>query len=193
MRDVTSENFGLLIAYLLPGFVTLWGARPILPGVEAWLATAPGTAPTVGGFLYGTLGSVAAGMFVSALRWAILDTLHHRTGIPPPPWDFARFPPNAAAFDSLVQDHYRYYQHYSHMLIALGIAYAARAWAGGFLLGQGGWADLGFLLVAGVLYLGSRDALHKYYQRTASVLGCAPVPPGRVARSPNPPAGRAQG
>src|SRR5262249_36119232 len=67
---------------------------------------------TVGGFLYGTLGSVAAGMLVSAIRWAVLDTLHHRTGIPQPAWNFTRFSTHAAAFDSLVQDHYRYYQHY---------------------------------------------------------------------------------
>jgi hypothetical protein len=182
LGDLTSENFGLLIAYLLPGFVLLWGARPLLPGVEVWLATSPGTAPTVGGFLYVTLGSVAAGMFVSALRWAVIDTLHHRTGIAPPPWDFAKFSANAAAFDSLVQDHYRYYQHYSNMLVALGLAYAARAWAGGVFPGQGGWRDVGFLVIGAVLYLGSRDSLRKYYQRTASILGSGLVAPSRAPR-----------
>lgn len=175
MRDVTSENFGLLIAYLLPGFVTLWAVRPFAPGVEAWLATAPGSAPTVGGFLYVTLGSVAAGMFVSALRWVVLDTLHHRTGIPPPQWDFARFPAAAAAFDSLVQDHYRYYQHYGNMLVALGFVYASQLWAAGTLAGNGVWQNLGLLLVGVVLFLGSRDALRKYYQRTAAILANASV------------------
>ena len=187
MRDVTSENFGLLIAYLLPGFVVLWGARPLVPGVALWLAASPGTAPTVGGFLYATLGSVAAGMFVSALRWAVIDTLHHHTGIPEPRWDFARFPANAAAIDSLVYDHYRYYQHYANMLVALGIAYAARAWAGEIFPGQGGWWDLGFLLVGVVLYLGSRDALRKYYQRTASILISRTVSGIRTVESAGPP------
>lgn len=179
VRDVTSENFGLLIAYLLPGFVVLWGVSPLVPAVESWLATAPGEGPTVGGFLYVTLGSIAAGMFVSALRWAVIDTLHHRTGIAPPPWDFTRFPANAAAFDSLVQDHYRYYQHYSHMVVALVLAYTSRAWAGGFPVSSGGWQDLGFVSAGIVLYLGSRDALRKYYERTAAVLGRAPVQKSR--------------
>src|SRR5438093_134632 len=52
VRDVTSENFGLLIAYLLPGFVALWGVSPAVPGAGAWLAAPPVGAPTVGGFLY---------------------------------------------------------------------------------------------------------------------------------------------
>ena len=32
MKPVTTDNFGLLIAYLLPGFVALWGLRPFVTG-----------------------------------------------------------------------------------------------------------------------------------------------------------------
>jgi hypothetical protein len=177
VRDVSSDNFGLLIAYLLPGFAALWGVRLFVPGVDAWLAASPDAAPTVGGFLYVTLGSVAAGMLVSTLRWAVLDTLHHRTGIPQPSWDFARFPANVAAFDSLVQDHYRYYQHYGNMLVALAFVYASSTWVHPGLAGHSGWRHVAFLVSGIVLYLGSRDALRKYYERTAAILGRQEHPP----------------
>lgn len=119
MKDVTSESFGPLIAYLLPGFVALWGASYFSETVHAWLAVSPEAAPTVGGFLYVTLGSTAAGLVVSAMRWAIIDRLYHRTGIREPRWDFTRLSANFEAFEGLVQNHYRYYQFYSNLLVAL--------------------------------------------------------------------------
>src|SRR5437667_438340 len=82
VKDVTSDNFGLLIAYLLPGFVALWALRPFVGGVDLLLAAPPGAAPSVGGFLYGTLASTAAGLVVSGVRWAVVDQVYHRTGIP---------------------------------------------------------------------------------------------------------------
>jgi hypothetical protein len=169
VRDLTSDNFGILIAYLLPGFVALWAARPLVPAIDAWLAVTPDRAPTVGGFLYVTLGSVAAGMLVSIIRWALLDTLHHRTGLSQPAWDFTRFPATMAAFDSLVQDHYRYYQHYGNMLVAIALVYASSGLGGRPPSLRAGWIDVGVLAIGLILFLGSRDALRKYYERTMAV------------------------
>ena len=36
-----------------------------------------------------TLGSLALGLTVSAVRWMLVDTLHHATGVHPPAWEFA--------------------------------------------------------------------------------------------------------
>ena len=170
MKPVTSDNFGLLIAFLLPGFVTLWGAQALVPEIELWLGTQPGSQPTVGGFMYATLGSTAAGLIVSTIRWAVIDTLHHRTGIPLPRWQFRRLPEVLAAFDSHVQDHYRFYQFNANMLIAVTFAYAIRLGFGDFEWGERIRDTIGYLLIATVLYLGSRDTLRKYYERTACLL-----------------------
>ena len=65
MTDVSGRNFGLLIAYVLPGFVSLCGMAELSPNMKSWLVTGSmtnGVAPTVGGFLYLTLASVAAGL-----------------------------------------------------------------------------------------------------------------------------------
>jgi hypothetical protein len=167
---VSADNFGLLIAYILPGFVCLWALQPLVPAVRAWLAAQPSDAPSVGGFLFVTLASAAAGMLVGTVRWAVLDQLHHRTGIRPPRWNLSRLTSNLAAFRTLVEWHYRYYEFHGNMLVAVTFLYAVRLFAAGRLPGEGGWTDLLFLATATVLLLGSRDTLRKYYARSGELL-----------------------
>ena len=64
MKEVSPGNFGLLIAFLLPGFIVLWGLSYFSATVRLWLAGS-GQSPTVGGFMFVTLASVAAGVTVS--------------------------------------------------------------------------------------------------------------------------------
>ncbi len=166
MRDITSNNFGLLIAYVLPGFTILWESRLISPSIESWLAASTENAPTVAGFLYATLGSVAIGLFISTLRWLIIDSIHHRTGIPKPEWDFTQLAARVDAFQTVVDHQYRYHQFYGGMTIAVLLASVIRWVALGF---QGG--ELLFaVVVSGIFFLGSRDTLKKYYFRMAGIL-----------------------
>ncbi|HKQ47599.1 MAG TPA: hypothetical protein VJZ71_05990 [Phycisphaerae bacterium] len=143
-----------------------------MPTIQPWLAVPEGQ-PTVGGFLFVTLASVAAGMLVSSLRWMLVDTVHHRTGIKPPKWDFSILEANLAAYNILVEFHYRYYQFNANTFIAVGLGYLVRLaggcpWCGGF-----GWTDFGFVMVEAVLLAASRDALRKYYERVSQVLRSA--------------------
>jgi len=96
MRDVTNNNFGLLIAYVLPGLTVLWGASHFSATLQSWLASNSTDLPTVGGFLYITLGSVAAGMMMSTVRWLLVDGIHHLTGLKESIWVFSRLGPNVA-------------------------------------------------------------------------------------------------
>src|SRR5947209_5196133 len=89
-RETSINNFGLLIAYVLPGFTALWGISLVTDRLGPWLFHPPADPPTVGGFLYVTLASVVAGLTVSTVRWLIIDVVHHQTGLRPPPRDFAR-------------------------------------------------------------------------------------------------------
>lgn len=169
MRDVTSENFGLLIAYVLPGFILLWGIAPYSTTISGWLGQTTSDAPTVGGFLYVTLASVGLGQLVSTLRWLLIDSLHHRTGIHKPNWSFSqlRSKDTVAGFDRFVEDHYRYYQFHANGLIAVTLAAVLQWTAIGFR-----FSDLVLLtLCDALLFLGSRDTLTKYYRRVESVLG----------------------
>jgi len=169
MTEVSTRNFGLLIAYVLPGVVGLAAVSRYSEAVRSWFGLPPASAPTVGGFLYVTLASVGAGMTISIVRWLLLDWLHHRTGVPRPDWDFSRLQRNLSAFYAIVENHYRYYQCYGNMLIALGIVAATQLRPGvDTVLPQ----PL-ILAAAGLLYVGSRDALQKYYSRASALMGVA--------------------
>ncbi len=159
-RDDFDTNFGLLIAYVLPGFTALQG-MPFLSSSTAW-GTGAGTSLT--GFLSGAVEAVAAGLTISTVRWLVIDTIHHRTGLRAPAWDFARLEKNVAAFELLVQVHYRYYKFYANMVVALAWAYIA----GGYALG---WPGLAYWLLGALFFFASRDALQKYYGRAGRLLG----------------------
>lgn len=174
MTDVSGRNFGLLIAYVLPGFVSLCGMAELSPVVKSWLLTGSmtnGAAPTVGGFLYLTLASVAAGMTVSTIRWAVIDRVHHATGIGKPKWNDAVLQEKLDAFEALVENHYRYYQFYANMVVALVLLLAARLAVSGRCISQFDSLDCGIFLIALVYWAGSRDALRHYYTRAAFLLG----------------------
>ena len=175
MQDLTRDNFGLLIAYLLPGFVALWGAAYHVEVVRSWLESTPPDAPSIGGFLYVTLASTALGLIVSAARWAVVDRLFARLGVRQPAWDFDLFTERLAAYEVLVSYHYRYYQFYANMLVALASTYLSRLLAAPAWGGREAWIAVGFLLVEAVLLAGSLDTLRKYYARTGALLGSKPA------------------
>jgi len=167
--ELSARNFGLLIAYVLPGFVTLWGIGLVSPAVHLWLVGSTANGPDVGGLFYVSIASVAAGMSVSAVRWAVVDRLHTATGVPRPVWDDTKLNDRLPAFEALVESHYRYYQFYANMLVALALSYPT--WRGIAYTGLFQPTDLGFLLVEGVFFAASRDALYRYYHRSAILLG----------------------
>ena len=166
VNDVTNQNFGLLIAFVLPGFSLLWGLQPHSAMITGWLGHAATDVPSVGGFLYITMASVGAGQLVSTLRWLLIDTLHHRTGVRPPRWDFRKLKDRVSAYDRLIEIHYRYYQFHANSLLAVSISALLRWLEQGFRV-----REL-FLLLAidTLLYLGSRDTLSKYYRRVEELL-----------------------
>jgi hypothetical protein len=168
MQSVSNDSFGPLIAYFVPGATVLVGASPFSPTLQEWFATAPSASPTIGGFLYISVASLAVGMTLSAVRWLLVDTLHGLTGLPAPVLDFAELERNVEAYSLLIEIHYRHYQFYANMLIAAAVAYGCyRVRVGGHTVG---WIDLGVLVLEGVFFVTSRDTLRKYYSRSLQLL-----------------------
>jgi hypothetical protein len=155
-------NFGLLIAYVLPGFTALEGFPLVAPAGTSWGTTGDPN-PTLTSFLSGTVMALAAGLTVSTVRWLLIDSLHHATGLRRPTRDFARLEKSVAAYEFLGLIHYRYYKFYANMVVALLWAYAAHDHALG-------WRGLLDFPLAALFFLGSRDTLRKYYGRTADLL-----------------------
>lgn len=175
LNDVAGKNFGLLIAYVLPGFALLYGLQPVSPVVRGWLAPSPTIPASLEAIFFVTVASTAAGMTLSAVRWLVIDSLHHATGLNRPLWDDAKLQQNVDAFDVIVEAHYRYYQFYANAAVALVavvvIALATRQpWA---------FAPLSLALLAtieAVFLAMSRDTLSKYYERTRRLLALSPQP-----------------
>ena len=188
MGDLTERGFGLVIAYLLPGFVLLLGISLTSPAVEAWLRTsADSSSPTVGTFLYLLLASLTAGMTVGAFRWAIIDRIHHATGLTRPRFELRHVHERLDAFELFVHHHYRYYEFFANTMLAALASYTCwrfTASPGGPRLG-----DAGFLILEAVFFAASRDTLRNYYWRVGQVLGTAESEVGHDERIGPPRAG----
>ena len=168
MRDL-SRNFGFLVAYIVPGYIVLWGVSFLAPGIQWWLV-GDGIAqqPSIAGFLHVTVASVAAGMTVSGLRWLVIDSLHHRTGIAPPTWSDVYLHERINGYEWLIENHYRYYQFYANSLIGLLIAYGC--WKASVEAVSLGVLDVVVVVCCMVFYAGSRNTLERYYRRAESLL-----------------------
>lgn len=175
MQAVNNDNFGPLIAYLVPGATVLLGFSQFSPTLQGWFAITSTEAPTIGGFLYLTVSSIAVGMTVSAVRWAVVDTLHRLTGLPLPPLDFTRLGTNVAAFRLLIEIHYEHYQFYGNMCVATAVAYLCHRVHLGTMWPLGG-IDVAFVALESVFLATSRDTLKKYYLRSQQLLAGSSPP-----------------
>lgn len=175
VKDVTSNNFGVLIAYLVPGATALWGLSSFSPSLRAWFASTPSDAPTISGFLYLTVASLAVGMTVTAIRWACVDLIHAATGLAAPDLDFAQLPGKVDAYRLLIEIHYVHYKFYSNMCVATAITWICHRIK---IEPQCrlSWVDLAFVFVEAIFFLTSRDTLKKYHQRTQQLLVSVPSP-----------------
>lgn len=165
----TKHNFGLFIAYLIPGFAFLWGLSYFSPAIREWIEPSSGTAPSVGGVLYVSIASTGLGLIVSSVRWLVIDKIHHVTGIKQPAWDFSKLHENIEAYMVVVEFHYRYYQFYANLLFATAFTYTSWRIDVGLkvpILFQ----DILFSVLAVILFVSSRDTLAKYYRRGSDFL-----------------------
>lgn len=162
------RQFTLAIAYLLPGFVGIAGVGFHSEQIRSWLAISPDSLPTVGAFLYLSLASLAAGLTLSAVRWAIVDFAHHKTGITPPKLDFGKLEANLLAFTLAVEHNYRYYQFYANMLVAVAMLFICMGTSEPTRLPL--VAILAVVVLEVVLWFASRDCLKRYYHRIGQIL-----------------------
>jgi hypothetical protein len=168
MKDSLHRVFGYVIAYVLPGYVALWGVAAAIPDLRDWVAFSPQDQPETVRFLAAVLGSLGTGLVVSAVRCGLVDLFHHRTGLPQPKVDFRVLEQQLSAYLLAVEHNYRYYQFYANTAVSVPFA-AAAYWGFGGTLSLAALCALAALEV--VLLLASRDSLRRFYRRTAEILG----------------------
>ncbi len=165
--DSLVKNFGLVIAFGLPGFLVLVGLPLQITTSMANLLNQPGP-PSLEGFLYLLPASICCGLTISAIRWMLVDTLLHLTGVRKPNLNFHSIPSKLEAFNLFVEHNYRFYQFYSNSLVAVLILLAVH-WRIDGRPSTESLCLLGSLCV--VLAAASRDCLTRFYLRARIMLG----------------------
>jgi hypothetical protein len=147
----------------------LWGVSFSISDVAVWLAkSSANDAPSVGGFLYATIASLAFGLIISAVRWLFVDTfLSWITTLPRIDFSKLKDKDAFAAFQGVVENHYRYYQYYSNTMIAVILAFATYLAYGKEKPSTQLWASVIVLII--VLLMASRDSLKKYHKRASEI------------------------
>jgi hypothetical protein len=159
-----APNFGLLIAYVLPGLVTLAGIAPQWPLLRHWLR---GDHP--GGVILVLVASLGAGMIVSGLRWMTVDRLFAHCGLPRPTYDYAAVmqPEHAPAFQRARDSFYRHYQFYANTAVALIAAFVGWSVHAGSVSACWGAMVVGLILALGFC---AYDCLSKNDQVIADIM-----------------------
>ena len=73
MKDVTITSFGLVIAYLLPGLLGLYGLSFWSAALRTTFGTFMTVESNVGLFLIVVLASLMVGMFANGIRWVVCE------------------------------------------------------------------------------------------------------------------------
>src|SRR5439155_583211 len=113
------------------------------------------------------LGCLATGLVVSALRWLVIDSFLHWTGLRAPVADFSLLHERMGAFLLAVEHNYRYYQFYANLLVSLVIICVTSLRLGHHWT-CGEYALLGAVEL--LLLVTARDSLRRYYTRLAQIL-----------------------
>jgi hypothetical protein len=179
VEEALHRSFGYVIAYILPGLVALGAIGMIRPEWALLAGVTDSSQITLSAWICLLLASLGAGLMVSAARWLLIDTLHHRTGLAAPPLDFGQLPQRLEAFLVAVEHHYRYYQFHANLFVSLLLVMAAHLTRPAVPWSWKVYTALGALEL--LLLITSRDCLRRYYSRLGQLL--APVKSGQHTAS----------
>lgn len=198
MRGDFARSFGLVIAFLCPGFIALWGASAFSPTLTEWFGVTARENISVGGFLFVLVGSLAAGVFVSGIRAVVLDGLYEKDlatqawlpkraarvlerlwfprkifrGLHPLNIDEERLKDEGLfrAYTRVVEGFWRYFQFYGNMAVAVPIGYFSWHIANHKSMIRPGIFIL-FAVSEIVLLISAGDSLETYCRKATQLCG----------------------
>jgi hypothetical protein len=163
LNPFSSINFGLLIAFFLPGIVSLYALGYFSRTVAAIFDSLLNNGNEVGASFLILSASIVAGLIVSSFRGVVLEPLYRRIGVEQIPFDYGMFIEEKwrDALEDLIEQQYRYYQFYGNIMISLLFLLIAR------VLSVSIWDNLGTLALHGLavimLFFSGKDALTDVY------------------------------
>jgi hypothetical protein len=121
MVQVEPIDFGILIAFILPGSVAVYGLRYVSPRISALWSILESGQVVIGPLILLALATLAVGLIVSSLRVVLLEPIFHVTGVRQENIDYQKLA-NADQrefFKEMIKNVYRYEQFYGNTLLAL--------------------------------------------------------------------------
>lgn len=121
-------NFGLLIAYLLPGTISVYALRYFSRDTAALFDAVLDKDKNLGASFLILVTALVLGLIVSAFRDLALDRLHYKTGVEFVQFNYGKFldEDRRAALEELIANKYRFYQFYGNTMVALLFLLIAR-------------------------------------------------------------------
>jgi hypothetical protein len=162
-------DFGILIAFILPGSVAVYGLQYVSPRISAlWRALESGQL-VIGPLILLAVATLAAGLIVSALRVVVLEPIFHFTGVRPEKLNYQKLTESdhLELFKQMIKNVYRYEQFYGNMLLALLFCTFLRYLVGGAPIWRTTADLMIFLAIVGsliTLFLAGRKSLTDVYR-----------------------------
>lgn len=125
MKEYGYTPFGLVIAFMLPGFAGLYGLSLWFPALNVSLQVVTGPSASIAALLVLVMQSLLLGLEVTLLRWLIFERLlgqsHSFTSK-----EFQKLsePETLSAFHMVVEQHYRYHQFWGGLAVVIPIGAA---------------------------------------------------------------------
>jgi hypothetical protein len=154
-------------------FLFALGVSYSFPSIATWLAASSGSdAPTVGGFLYATLASLAVGLVINATRWVFVQEilLYGVTRLPRARINYGGLTDKnvLAAFNGAIENNYRYYQYYSNAFVSIVLSLACYlTYGGGTQKSAAVWVLAS--VAAGILFVACRNELAAFNKRAEDI------------------------
>ena len=175
------EYLGTIIAFVLPGFLSLWLIARFDPAspAAAWLNTAQDKETTIGAFLFAGLASLGLGLVLSGIRYLLYEATGILTVVLRAPArievDQRARKEHEAAFREITENHYKFYLFYANTSTAL------------LLLLPVLWNHidratvLWLVILEGVLIASARDAIVRHRTKVQILLGVYEPPRKKTA------------
>jgi hypothetical protein len=126
MKDITTTSFGLIIAYLLPGSVGLYGLSFLIESLKTTADKFFSANADVGLFLTMLAAALVIGLQVNVLRWMIYEKLlFPNTKLPQLDYGKLQTEDKLKMVLYIIEENYRYHQFYGGMSVIMPVIYFA--------------------------------------------------------------------
>lgn len=165
--DKFNLNFGLLIAYIVPGFLGLYAVSEHSTVIENLLGGSTNT-PTTGAIVPLLLLALASGVVINAITWILVRPMIEFTGVKRPHLRYGKISKELLdVYNEAIESSYRYYQSYGNLfaiLLMIGFNSLISSTLPNLHL------VIIYLAVLLILFFAARDSLNRSYQQMSDIL-----------------------